>query len=165
MKKLLTIFAIFFCLTASATTYYISPSGNDATGNGSATAPWKTLYKATSSVTSGIIHVNAGTYVETLTSTLAVGVSIEGDGVTSIIKASFSTVYQMIIQLHSNEGTNGNQHISNVKLDGQGSTSWAIQIQGRSNVSIHDCTIINFKQRGIVWGGRADNGDADGHLG
>ena len=161
MKKLLTLFAIFFCLAANAATYYISPSGNDATGNGSATAPWKTLYKATSSVTSGIIHVNAGTYIETLTSTLAVGVSIEGDGTTSIIKASFSTVYQMIIQLHSNEGTNGNQHISNVKMDGQGSTSWAIQIQGRSNVSIHDCTITGFKQRGIVWGGRADNGDAE----
>ena len=161
MKKLLTLFAIFFCLAANAATYYISPSGNDATGNGSAAAPWKTLYKATSSVTSGIIHVNAGTYIETLTSTLAVGVSIEGDGTTSIIKASFSTVYQMIIQLHSNEGTNGNQHISNVKMDGQGSTSWAIQIQGRSNVSIHDCTITGFKQRGIVWGGRADNGDAE----
>ena len=138
MKKLFTLFAIFFCLAANAATYYISPSGNDATGNGSAASPWKTLYKATSTVTSSgnIIHVNAGTYIETLTSTLAVGVSIEGDGTTSIIKASFSTVYQMIIQLHSNEGTNGNQHISNVKMDGQGSTSWAIQIQGRSNVSI-----------------------------
>src|SRR5690606_7327633 len=104
-------FIFFFAVTAKATTYYISTTGNDATGDGSIGSPWKTLYKATSVVTSGnIIHVNAGTYTETLTSTLAVGVSIEGEGTSSIIKASFSTVYQMIIQAHSSEGTNGNQH-------------------------------------------------------
>ena len=161
MKKLLTLLSIFFCLTASAATYYISPSGNDATGNGSATSPWKTLYKATSTVTSSgnIIHVNAGTYVETLTSTLALGVSIEGEGNTSIIRASFSTVYQMIIQASSAEGTNGNQSISKLKFDGQNKTSWGIQIQGRSNFEIHDITMVNFKQRGIVWGGREDNSD------
>src|SRR5690606_5473871 len=130
-------------------------------GDGSIGSPWKTLYKATSVVTSGnIIHVNAGTYTETLTSTLAVGVSIEGEGTSSIIKASFSTVYQMIIQAHSSEGTNGNQHISKIKFDGQKKTSWAVQIQGRSNFSIYDCEFINFKQRGIVWGGREDNSDA-----
>ena len=161
MKKLLTLLSIFFCLTASAATYYISPSGNDATGNGSATSPWKTLYKATSTVTSSgnIIHVNAGTYVETLTSTLALGVSIEGEGNTSIIRASFSTVYQMIIQASSAEGTNGNQSISKLKFDGKNKTSWGIQIQGRSNFEIHDITMVNFKQRGIVWGGREDNSD------
>ena len=146
MKKLLTLFAIFFCLTASATTYYISPSGNDA-NNGSQTSPFKTLFKATSVAVSGdVIHLIKGTYTETKSSILAPGVSIEGEGNTSIIKASFSTVYQAIIYANSNEGTNGNQSISNLKFDGQNKTSWGIQIQGRSNVSIHDCTFVNFKQ-------------------
>jgi len=158
---LLAISFVLFSSMSFAATYYISPTGNDATGTGSIGNPWKTLRKATLTITTpgNIIHVNAGTYVETVTCTLAPGVSIEGEGVSSIIKASFSTVYQMIIQALSAEGTNGNQHISNLQMDGQNSTSWAIQIQGRSNFSIYDCTIINFAQRGIVWGGRSDNSD------
>lgn len=154
-------FVIFFSVSAFAATYYISPTGNDATGNGSISNPWKTLRKATTAITTpgNIIHVNSGVYTETLTSTLAPGVSIEGDGITSVIRATFSTIYQMIIQAHSAEGTNGNQHISNIKMDGQGSTSWAVQIQGRSNFSIYNCTFTDFAQRGIVWGGRGDNSD------
>lgn len=142
-------------------TYYIDPAGNDTTGDGSIGNPWKTLYKATNTVNSAgaVIHINPGTYIETLTSTLAPEVSIEGEGDTSIIKSSFSVMYQQILEIISPEGTNGNQHISNLKFDGQGSTSWAIQIQGRSNFEIHDCTIVDFAQRGVVWGGREDNSD------
>lgn len=145
MKKLLTLLTLFFCMMANAKTIYISPSGNDA-NNGSQTLPYKSLFKATSVAVSGdVIHVIKGTYTETKSSILAAGVSIGGEGNTSIIKASFSTVYQAIIYANSNEGTNGNQSISNLKFDGQNKTSWGIQIQGRSNVSIHDCTFINFK--------------------
>lgn len=160
MKKLLFSLLFFVALSTQAATIYVSTSGNDATGNGSAASPYKTMFKATSVSKSGdIIHFNIGTFTETQSSNLPTGVSIEGEGVTSVIKASFSTVYQAILYCSSNEGTNGNQSISNIKFDGQNNTSWAIQIQGRSNVEIHDCTIINFKQRGIVWGGRADNSD------
>lgn len=163
MKNLLVFF--FLCLLvfkANAATIYVSTTGSDATGNGSTAKPYKTLFKATSVAVNGdVIHVNAGTFTESKTSLLPVGVSIEGEGVTSIIRATFSTVYQMIIDAHSPEGTNGNQSISKLKFDGQNKTSWAVQIQGRSNFSIHDCTFINFKQRGIVWGGRADNSDAE----
>lgn len=141
--------------------YYIDPSGNDGTGTGSISLPWKTLYKACNTVSGSgdIIHVNAGTYTETLTSILAPGVSIEGVGPTSILKSSFSTIYNPIIQCNSAEGTNGNQHISFIKIDGQSATSWGIQIQGRSNFSIHNCVFMDIAQRGIVWGGRADNSD------
>lgn len=158
---LFTTCFVFFSSMAFAGTYYISPTGNDATGTGSISNPWKTLRKATLTITTpgNIIHVNAGTYIESTTCILAPGVSIEGDGATSIIKASFSTMYEMIIQAQSAEGTDGNQHISNIKMDGQNSTSWAIQIQGRSNFSIYNCTIVDFAQRGIVWGGRSDNSD------
>ena len=77
MKKLLTLLSIFFALphqqppTTSAQAEMMQPAKlarQQARG--------KPLYKATSTVTSSgnIIHVNAGTYVETLTSTLALGV-------------------------------------------------------------------------------------------
>ncbi|MEI9958600.1 MAG: DUF1565 domain-containing protein [Ferruginibacter sp.] len=80
-------FVFQFCF---ASTFYISPNGNDNTGNGSRSNPWKSLYKATAAVTAAgdIIHVNAGTYIETQQSLLAIGVSIEGDGITSILKVA-----------------------------------------------------------------------------
>ena len=69
------------CLSifAEANTFYISPFGSDATGTGSITNPWKTLYKACQLVTvSGdIIHVNTGSYVETQTSQLAKGLVLK----------------------------------------------------------------------------------------
>ena len=100
----------------SATTYYIDPSGKN-TNNGSSSSPWNTLAYACSKVTTqgDIIHVNAGTYIETSQSELAVGVSIEGVGVTSIIKSHITSADWKIQLLSSSEGTNGNQHISNIK--------------------------------------------------
>jgi hypothetical protein len=158
MKILLLLVSLFVSvITTNATTYYISTTGNDATGNGSAGNPWKTLYKATASVTAtgDIIHVNAGTYVETQKCILAVGVSIEGDGVTSIIKSTLSAVWTPLLDMASAaEGTNGNQHISNLKFDGQMTTQWGILIAGRSNVSIHDCTIVDFFDRGVIFTGK-----------
>jgi len=153
----------FFPITGMAVTYYISPAGNDATGDGSAGNPWKTLSKATITVTTAgdIIHVNAGTYTETVQCSLAVGVSIEGDGVTSIIRSTLTTNFIELLSLSSPEGTNGNQHISNLKFDGQNlSTYWAIWVKGRSNVSIYNCTIVDFKDRGVLFSARSDLADA-----
>jgi nicotinamide mononucleotide transporter len=160
MKLLFTLaFFIFYC-TVTASTYYISPKGNDKNGNGSIGSPWQSLYMATSTVTTpgNIIHVMAGIYTESVRSNLAVGVSIEGDSTGSIIKSALTEDWAAILSLLSPEGTNGNQHISNLKLDGQNlSTFWAIHIAGRSNVSIYNCFITDFKDRGIVFDGRNDN--------
>ena len=71
--------------------YYIAPTGSDATGTGTSASPWASLYKACRSVkTAGnVIHVNAGTYFETQQCNIAGGVSIEGDGITSVIKSHY----------------------------------------------------------------------------
>ena len=48
--------------------YYVSPSGNDGTGNGSQHRPWKTLCKADASAQLGpngtIIHIGVGQYTD-----------------------------------------------------------------------------------------------------
>jgi len=160
MKLLFTLFLSGIVQFSIATTYYISPNGNDQTGNGSINNPWHSLYQATAAVkTAGdIIHVVAGTYTETIRSTLFVGVSIEGEGASSVIQSTLSEQFVAIIVASSPEGTNGNQHISNIKLDGNNrTTSWAIEIRGRSNFAIHDCTIIDFDETGVQWCGRSDN--------
>ncbi len=162
MKVILLIISLFICGISNATTYYISPTGNDATGNGSAANPWKTLDKATSTVTTvgDIIHVNAGTYTETQACNLARGVSIEGDGATTtIIKSSIAGQWSTFLTLDSPQDTNGAQSISNVTLDGQyvsesNNKTWiGVWITGRSNVIIHDCRIINFRDRGVIYDG------------
>ena len=143
----------------AANTLYISPLGNDGSGTGAATNPWKTLLKATTSVSAAgsIIHVNAGTYVEAAQCSLKPGVSIEGEGITSVIKSAVTANFTAMIFLSSaTEGTNGNQHISNLKFDGQNlGTAWGISVVGRSNVSIHDCVVLNFREVGVNFSGIA----------
>ena len=147
-------FLFLFVSFANATTWYISTTGNDATGNGTAGNPWKTLYKATTVVTTpgSIIHVNAGTYIEAVQIVLAPSVSIEGnDSTSTIIKTTLTATYAEMINCRSAEGTNGNQHISNIKFDGT-STVWAlIRIGGRSNFIIHDCSFANAKIHGVTF--------------
>ena len=158
----LTTFFLLFVSFANATTWYISTTGNDVTGNGTAGNPWKTLYKATQAVTitGDIIHVNAGTYLETQQCTLAVGVSIEGnDSTNTIIKSTVSAPYVELLNCRSTEGTNGNQHISTIKFDGQFTNWWIIYMSGRSNFIIHDCSFVNAKIQGVTMTGRADNAE------
>ncbi len=161
MKLFLSLFfSLLFVVSAKATTFYISPTGNDVTGTGSVSNPWKTLYKACNTVAAAgdIIHVNAGTYLETQQCVLRVGVSIEGDGVSSVLQSTLTADWTEMLSLKSAEGTNGNQHISNIKFDGQNLTTfWGVYIAGRSNVSVHDITMVNFKNRGIIFAGRSDN--------
>jgi nicotinamide mononucleotide transporter len=160
MRILCSFILILLFNCSFATTYYINPKGNDETGNGSLGNPWKTLYIATAKAKNpgDIIHVTAGIYTEVIRSTLAPGVSIEGEGAASVIQSSLAETFVAIIIARSNEGTNGNQHISNITLNGSNRrTSWAIEIRGRSNFSVHDCIIKDFEESGVIWSGRNDN--------
>lgn len=135
-------------------TYYIDPSGNDTTGTGSIGSPWKTLYKATTAiaVSGNIIHINAGTYIETQQIVLAPGVSLEGDGrTTTIIKSTLTSDFNEMINCRSAMGTNGNQHITGLQFDGQNSTWALIRIGGRSNFEIYNCDFINAKIHGVTF--------------
>lgn len=140
-----------------ATIYYIATTGNDSTGTGTTGNPWKTLSKASSVVTTAgdTIHVNAGTYLETVQCFIAPGVNLVGDGDTvSILQHSWPWSYQAGFVFDSVEGTNGNQVITGIKFDGRNETSpRGISVQGRSNVEIHHCAIVNFKEEGIVFSG------------
>lgn len=170
LMKALFLFLFFTCsLFARATTYYISPTGSDTTGNGTSGTPWRSLYKACNTVTTSgdVIYVNAGRYLANQTCNLAVGVSITGAGATSVILTTNDTDDFIILSLSSTtEGTNGNQSISYIKLDGNktvddwGLGDWGITVNRRSNVHIHHCTIVDFKKRGICFRGSATGGQA-----
>lgn len=57
---------LFFCLSIHtllfASTYYVSPNGSDTTGNGTSTAPWRTLTKAFSQGGGHTYILKDGTY-------------------------------------------------------------------------------------------------------
>ena len=111
-----------FVFNGYGTTWYISPVGSDVTGDGTINNPWQTLYKATETVISfgDTIHVKQGIYIETSHCNLSTGVSIYGDDkTTTIIKGTLTTSFTALIEMHSDDGTNGNQSISNITFDGQ----------------------------------------------
>lgn len=165
MKFICSLILVLVCQYSFAKTYYINPKGNDNTGNGSIGSPWQTLFRATTSVRKAgdIIHMMAGVYLETVQSELAVGVSLEGDGQNStVLKSALTSDWKALLTAGSDmEGVLGNQHISNIKFDGQNmATAWGILITGRSNFSIYNCTFVDFRNRGVTFSGRVDNESA-----
>ena len=130
-------------------TYYIDSNGEDGSGvNGSITTPWRTLsYACSRATTAGdIIHVNSGIHTINNQSNLAVNVSIEGEiNGTSIINTTYvntSSTSGGFILL--NAGTNTNQSISYLTINGN-LVGWrAISVYNRSNVHIHHCNFIDM---------------------
>lgn len=163
MKKILTILFLFVVCKMQATTYYVRTDGhNTASGlnntNNATTGAWLTVAYATAHVSFGDnISIQGGTFNETAQIILPAGVSIAGiDSNTTIIKSTYNDTYKGIIEGVSTAGTNGSQSISNIKFDGQNLTnSNCIEIQGRSNVSIFNCSIRDFIHSGIILNGES----------
>lgn len=151
MKKLLILFFLICSQLQAGTVYYISPTGNNA-ASGTINEPWQTLRYACSMATAlgDVIHVMPGTYNESSTSNLAVGVSIEGE-VGSIIRSTITSTYTISLS-SSNSNTNGNQHISGIRLQSNTLyTAYAgIGIINRGNVEIYDCEIADFNYYAIA---------------
>ncbi|HPD81964.1 MAG TPA: choice-of-anchor Q domain-containing protein, partial [Candidatus Pacearchaeota archaeon] len=140
----------------TGTVYYISTTGDDSTGTGTSSNPWKTLAKACNSVsaTGSTIYVNPGTYTETQQCNLKVGVSILGAGNSSVITSTSITTYGGggIVKAYSSPTANGAQSISYIKFDGSNfKAGHALDIRGRHNVKIHHCTFTNFNYFAIGW--------------
>lgn len=154
MKKILFLLLLLISIAASAETYYVSTTGNNGANGLTPATSWATLAYATSTVTYGdTIWTVAGVHVPPATINLPEGVHLTGDGVTAIIRPS--TALNPIINLQSPaEGTDGNQSISNIQIDGDLVAVRGVEILGRSNVSIHNVTVIDMVEMGIFFTGR-----------
>lgn len=135
--------------------YFIDPAGIDDSGrDGSNLEPWLTLaYACTRVTTPGeIIHVNSGTYIETIQSVLAEGVSITGVGATSIITTA-AALNPIIYAASPIQNSHGNQSISNLAFDGDNVAVMGIHVRARSNVIVHDCSFIDFTDNAVRFTG------------
>lgn len=170
MRRLLWILPLLLLL-ASCNNYrasrgpadwiYVATTGNDGTGDGSAGAPYLTLGHAVTQATAGdTIYVTAGTYNISTVVTLPVGVSIMGAGETTIINSTYTATYHNgVINAKSASGNavDGAQSISYIRFDGDLTGTRAIEIDFRSNVTVHHCTFIDFLYSGITVYGTNQN--------
>ena len=161
MKKLFLILSLLSFGIANATNYYVSTTGNNGSNGLTTGTAWATIAYALANTSSGdVIFIMAGTHTVSAQLSVPVGVSIEGvDSVTSIINSTSTGTYGTLFQLESADNTDGNQHISNLTMEGgyvNASThkTWvAIWVTGRSNVLIYSCRIKNFYWRGVIYNG------------
>ena len=134
--------------------------GNDTTGNGTDTKPWKTNAKACASVTkpNSIIYIRGVGTQETVQCVLPVGVSIKCEKQTTYIKAT-SALAPMIALFSPSQGTYGGQSITGCTLDGNSRVgSSAIEVKGRSFVNISNNNIKDWDDHGVDFGGLSTSG-------
>lgn len=161
MRKILILILLACSLVAEADKWYIATTGSDTHGKGTLADPWLTLKHACDTVTGAnfvgdTIVVGVGTFTETAQINLGVGVSIYGAGATSIITTG-AALDPIILLASASEGTDGNQSISYLKIDGDLTALTLIEIYARSNVDIHHCTAIDASYQGIRFHGRSDD--------
>ncbi|MBX7195889.1 MAG: hypothetical protein K1X94_27795 [Sandaracinaceae bacterium] len=141
---------------------HVSTTGSDTSGDGSSGAPWASVAFAASHATAGAtIHVASGTYLETTTIELPVGVCLEGEGEGTVLRSTLTAQWVPMLALRSPEGTLGNQSVSALSLDGQAhATSWGLVIAGRSNVDVHHLHVTDFFESGVIFSGLENAGGA-----
>ncbi len=157
LKKVGALWAAVVLTLGSASaqnTYYVSTTGNNATGNGSAGSPWQTAAFAATQVAANqghTIQVNAGVYMETGSINLPLGVNLKGAGIGStILRANLTGEFVRLIT-NTGDGTlpvsaNGNQTVSDLTLDGVNRTAdRAIQVQQRNNVTVRNVEAKDFR--------------------
>jgi predicted outer membrane repeat protein len=126
-------------LTVQLQDAYVSPTGNDTSGDGSSSNPYATIQKALNNiVTGGTVHVRSGTYTGTgnYGITLNRNVTIVGDDQTSTIinAAKLGNIFTI------NSGVNVT--ITNLTLE-NGTASYGGAINNVGNLNVTNCTFTN----------------------
>lgn len=143
---------------------YVSTSGNDASGDGSREAPWRTIHYAMTQAKDGqTLKLSDGIFAEE-PFTVPPGVNIEGQGKTrTIIKPNPSFYYnpprpgfspeKYLIHFSSPESTPGNQYIKKLMIDGENKRlHGGIYINRRNGLHVDDIRIQNTNFNGLwLW--------------
>jgi len=158
---------MFLCHFSFGATYYISTTGNDTSGNGSLSTPWKTLKYAVTKVAANqghTIQLGSGIFIENGMIDLPPGVNIIGAGkALTILKAVSSFYYypaspgyspsKFLISLSSSSSVNGNQTLSGFAIDGDSKQlHGGIYVYNRNNITIDAVKVQNTNYTGIwLW--------------
>ena len=114
--------------------------------------PGQSIKSAVESATSGKkVTIQAGTYNEP-NITVPVGVSMEANGVVTITATTpgrEGDAETGLLILKSSPGTQGNQTISGLTLEGNNVGYGGIIVDGRDKVTIKGCKVRNFNMHGV----------------
>ena len=160
MRKLIFILLLFPALLQAQTTWYIdADDGDDVTGNGTSSNPWKTFYRAVNQNTSlaggdkVFAYNSINPYHEYSQIVVPINVDIEGESESGVvIESHLSSPGQALFLLQTTNGwlgNYGNQYISHLTIDGNNTTYSAIDVNYRSNVTLSYLRISDFLWRGI----------------
>lgn len=117
--------------------YYVTTGGSDSSGDGSPGAPWRTVGKALTSVSSGTVVVGPGTFSETGL-TLPAGVSLVGAGMSSTtISATAGTVLTV-------NSTAWGQTVSDLTLEGNGTATFGLRVNSATGLRLLRFGAQNF---------------------
>src|SRR6478609_4325156 len=166
-KSFCLVLALLLFQISFANVYYVSTTGNDATGDGSASNPWRTLRNAVTKVVANqghIIQVGAGTFIESGSVQVPLGVSIQGAGIdVTVFKATSSFYYhpadpgygtdKFLISLTGFNPQDGNQSLKNFTVDGDSKQlHGGIFVHYRNKVVIDQVKVQNTNFTGIwLW--------------
>jgi len=167
MKKILIIITILLAgITVNAQKWYVATTGSDTHGKGTLTDPWASVNHAADTVNTSIaagfagdtIFVQAGTYTVTDTIEVSTDVYLMGSGAGTVLKAG--AALRGVLRYHSaTEGTNGNQSISYITVDGDNTANCLVEIYARSNVKIHNCRFLNAVKDGVMFFSTVDRAE------
>jgi hypothetical protein len=160
MRKLILLLLLAIPLTASHRVlqegnYYVANWGSDYTGDGSMEYPWATLSKACAEVFLAGSTINIMTdIVDNNRAALRTRINVQGMGlrrrITTNYKATGTQDAYLYLYSSTSVPANGDQQIANITFDGNNLSAYrAIWIGYRSNVRLHDCTIIDFRDSGV----------------
>ena len=113
MKQFISFALILICAASKAGIYYVDVTGDNA-NDGSINHPWSSImYAATQVTTAGdTIFINPGVHTLSSGCDIAVGVSINGAGNSSVINITITDDWSYGLWLVSGvANTNGNQSI------------------------------------------------------
>jgi hypothetical protein len=158
--------AVLCCQSLFADIFYVSTTGSDTNGDGSASKPWKTLRYAAAKVPPNANHtiqIGPGTFVESGQVRIPPGVNIEGSGkTTTILKATSAFYYypetpsyatdKFLISLNA-VSRSGNQSLRRFTIDGdEKRLHGGIYVHNRDRVTIDEVMIRNTNYNGLwLW--------------
>lgn len=141
--------------------YYVNPAGDDATGTGTAVAPWRTLGRAAAAVPAGdqTIHLAAGIYSETAQIMLRARVSVIGAGPDLTILQNRYVVpagtFDYLLRLDAADGVieDGAQRLEGFHLQGvdhaNRTRQSGIRIRGRKNLTLRRLKLTDMGRGGV----------------
>ncbi|MHB9036202.1 MAG: carboxypeptidase regulatory-like domain-containing protein [Armatimonadota bacterium] len=139
---LLSLTALQLSALAATHIYYVSPTGNDTTGDGSSTYPWYTLQRANQSATPGtLVLVQPGTYNYSSTNTLSAS-GTSGSYITYAANGAVTLNF-------TNSSADGLDITgSHVEIDGFQITGvsnpYTVYISNATDVQVRACNIVPY---------------------